>query len=95
MVKCAFQFIVQAVLDWKKKKKDQQITYGKGFESHLENSRNKIMLKCVFPKNMQPIKRASLAIGKFELRDLPQKAIKQIVLYIEELKINCKIVIFY
>lgn len=90
-----FNLLYRLFLTEKRKKKDQQITYGKGFESHLENSRNKIMLKCVFPKNMQPIKRASLAIGKFELRDLPQKAIKQIVLYIEELKINCKIVIFY
>lgn len=79
----------------REKKKDQQIIYGKGFKSHLEINRNKIMLKCVFPKNIQLIRRASLAIGKFVLLVLPQKAIKKIVLHIEQLKINCKKIIFY
>lgn len=49
------------------------------------------MLKCLFPKR----RRASLATGKFVLFDLPQKAIKKIVLYIAELKISCKNLIFY
>ena len=96
MVRCAFQFSVKAVIDWgKKKKKDQQVIYGKGFKSYLEINRNKTTLKCIFPKNMQPIRRASLAIGKLVLLDLPQKAIKKIVLYIEDLKTNSKKLLFY
>lgn len=78
-----------------KKKPTNQITYGKGFKSHLETNRDEIMLKCVFPKNIQPIRRASFPTGKFVLLDLPEKAIQKIELYTDELKINRKNVIFY
>jgi len=53
------------------------------------------MLKCAFPKNTQPIRSAALATGEFVLLNLPQRAIKKIVLYIEKLKINCKNLVFY
>lgn len=54
------------------------IIYGKGFKSHLEMNRNKIMLKCVFLKNIQPIRRASSPTEMFVLLDLPEKTIKKI-----------------
>lgn len=79
----------------KKNPTNQMITYGKGFKSHLETNRDKIMLKCVFPKNIQPIRRASFPTGKFVLLDLPEKEIQKIELYTDKMKINCKNVIFY
>lgn len=45
-------------------KKWKVTDYGKGLKSHLEINRNKIMLKYIFLKTMQPIKRARLVTGK-------------------------------
>lgn len=74
-----FNLLCRLFLTEKKKGKptNQIIIYGKELKSHLEMKRKKIMLKCVFLKNIQPIRRAFVPTGKYVLLNLPEKAIKK------------------